>query len=38
MALITAAREPEHEIFAFSAPARGGYGGSLAVANLASLV
>src|SRR5712672_3524033 len=27
MALITAATEPEHEIIAFSAPARGGYGG-----------
>ena len=27
MALITAATEPEHEIIAFSAPTRGGYGG-----------
>jgi len=27
MALITAATEPEHEIIAFSAPGRGGYGG-----------
>jgi 60 kDa SS-A/Ro ribonucleoprotein len=27
MALITAATEPEHEIIAFSAPSRGGYGG-----------
>ena len=27
MALITAATEPEHEIIAFSAPARSGYGG-----------
>jgi 60 kDa SS-A/Ro ribonucleoprotein len=27
MALITAATEPEHEIIAFSAPDRGGYGG-----------
>ena len=27
LALITAATEPEHEIIAFSAPARGGYGG-----------
>jgi 60 kDa SS-A/Ro ribonucleoprotein len=27
MALVTAATEPEHEIIAFSAPARGGYGG-----------
>src|SRR5213593_2655454 len=27
MALINAATEPEHEIIAFSAPARGGYGG-----------
>jgi 60 kDa SS-A/Ro ribonucleoprotein len=27
MALITAATEPEHEIIAFSAPERGGYGG-----------
>ena len=27
MALITAATEPEHEIIAFSAPPRGGYGG-----------
>ncbi|HTI98840.1 MAG TPA: TROVE domain-containing protein [Dongiaceae bacterium] len=27
MALITAATEPEHEIIAFSAPMRGGYGG-----------
>src|SRR5256885_3213210 len=28
MALITAATEPEHEIIAFSAPSRGGYGGT----------
>jgi 60 kDa SS-A/Ro ribonucleoprotein len=27
MALVTAATEPEHEIIAFSAPARGGFGG-----------
>jgi hypothetical protein len=27
MALIIAATEPEHEIIAFSAPDRGGYGG-----------
>src|SRR5256885_1491849 len=27
MALVTAATEPEHEIIAFSAPERGGYGG-----------